>query len=430
MTAGANFDYHGATTARRQVWRGRQLLSVPQFASLAGRNHDALGRVLDVLPFKVNSFVIDELIQWSSTDSDPLFRLVFPHEEMLSDEQHRSLKAAAAISREAYKSEVLSVREQLNSDPSSQAQNLPTVDDHTMEGIQHKYTHTVLLFPSHGQTCHAYCGYCFRWPQFVPTAHRKHRAYTISDALDYVASNDQVTDVLVTGGDPLVMSTDRLSALVEALLDKRMAHVRNIRLGTKALSYWPYRVTHGSEGSGILRLFDRVQSGGKSLNLMLHMTCAQEVLHPEVRAAVDLVRNTGAVLRSQAPIVRGVNDTSGEWAQLWTEQTAVGIVPYYFFVERDTGAHRFYSVPIFKALDVYTTAIQGVSGLARTARGPVMSTSEGKVIVDGIVSVGGERAYSCRFLQARDPSMVGHIFFRRFNANATWFDELEPVETA
>lgn len=83
------------------------------------------------------------------------------------------------------------------------------------------------------------------------------------------------------------------------------------------------------------------------------------------------MHGTGAQLRSQAPLVRHVNDDAATWARMWTEQVSAGIHPYYQFVERDTGAQRYFGLPLFRAHEIYQEAISQVSGLARTARGPV-----------------------------------------------------------
>ncbi|MEU1072803.1 MULTISPECIES: hypothetical protein [unclassified Streptomyces] len=105
----------------------------------------------------------------------------------------------------------------------------------------------------------------------------------------------------------------------------------------------------------------------------------------------------------------------------------MGIQPYYMFVERDTGAENYFAVPLARAVDIYHSAVRKVSGLARTARGPVMSATPGKVHLTGEASVQGERVFVCQFLQARDETMLGRPFFARWNAEATWFEQLRPA---
>ena len=67
---------------------------------------------------------------------------------------------------------------------------------------------------------------------------------------------------------------------------------------------------------------------------------------------------------------------------MWREQSRLGIVPYYMFVERDTGPKRYFEVPLARTLDIFNTAYRQMSGIARTVRGPSMSALPGKVLID------------------------------------------------
>ncbi len=137
--------------------------------------------------------------------------------------------------------------------------------------------------------------------------------------------------------------------------------------------------------------------------------------------------DAGAVIRCQAPLIRKVNDDANVWAQLWRKQVQLGMVPYYMFVERDTGAKAYFEVPLARAYKVFTEAYSQVSGLCRTVRGPSMSASPGKVLVDGITEVGGEKVFALKFLQGRDPSWVNRLFFAQYDPKATWLDGLKPA---
>ena len=133
------------------------------------------------------------------------------------------------------------------------------------------------------------------------------------------------------------------------------------------------------------------------------------------------------MIRSQAPVLRHINDDPDVWARLWKTQVRLGIQPYYMFVERDTGARRYFELPLADTWRVYRGASRQVSGLARTARGPVMSTYPGKVEVQGVTEAQGEQVFAMRFLQARNPDWVGRPFFARFDPTATWLDQLRPA---
>jgi len=117
--------------------------------------------------------------------------------------------------------------------------NVPDLDGEPVPGVQHKYAETCLVFPSVGQTCHAFCTYCFRWAQFVGRRDLKFATDRDMTFLRYLREHHEASDVLLTGGDPLVMPTTVLARYIEPLLAPGFEHIRTIRLGTKALTYWP-----------------------------------------------------------------------------------------------------------------------------------------------------------------------------------------------
>jgi L-lysine 2,3-aminomutase len=231
----------------------------------------------------------------------------------------------------------------------------------------------------------------------------------------------------VTGGDPLVMKSKHLRGYLQPLLSSLFEHVQTIRIGTKALSYWPMRFLTDPDADDLLRLFEDLVRRGRHLAIMAHYNHWQELETPQAREAIRRVLDTGAVIRSQGPVLRHINDDPDVWARLWRTQVRLGIQPYYMFVERDTGARAYFELPLAEAWGIHREAARQVSGLARTARGPVMSAYPGKVEVQGVAAVGGEDVFVLRFQQARDPDWVGRPFFARFDAEATWLDQLQPA---
>ena len=201
----------------------------------------------------------------------------------------------------------------------------------------------------------------------------------------------------------------------------------SIRLGTKSTAYWPYRFLTDSDADDLLRLFEQVRESGRHLALMSHYSHPRELETPEAQAAVSRIQNTGSVVRCQAPLIAHVNDDAEAWAQMWRLQMQLGAVPYYMFVERDTGPKNYFEVPLARAAEIFRQAYLRVSGLARTVRGPSMSATPGKVVVDGVTEVAGERVFALKFIQARDPDWVGRPFFARYDPHATWLDDLRPA---
>ena len=408
----------------------RNIDALPQLANLPADERFAMRVVAHVLPFRANNYVLDELIDWDAAPDDPMFRLVFYHRDMLSPRQFG--RVADALRRDRPAAElgevVRRIRLEMNPHPSGQlTDNVPLMDEQPVPGVQHKYRETVLVFPAKGQTCFSYCTFCFRWAQFVNMKELKLATDTPRRFLDYLRGQPQVTDVLFTGGDPLVMNAASLAGYIEPLLRPEYAHLRTIRIGSKVLSFWPYRFLTDKDADDLLRLFERVVASGKHLALMGHFNHWQELATDAVREAIGRVLGTGAQIRVQAPLLRGINDSADVWARLWQDQVEHGLIPYYMFVERDTGPRAYFEVPLARAWEIYRDAYARVSGLARTVRGPVMSAQPGKVQVDGVTRVGGERSFQLRFLQGRDPDWVGRPFFARYDPRATWLTDLRPA---
>jgi hypothetical protein len=145
------------------------------------------------------------------------------------------------------------------------------------------------------------------------------------------------------------------------------------------------------------------------------------------RKAVSRLVNAGATVRCQAPLIRHVNDNAENWRDMWRMQVRLGAIPYYMFVERDTGARGYFEVPLTVAYEIFTEAYTQVTGLARTVRGPSMSCTPGKVMVEGVTEVGGEKVFVLKMIQARDPSWVNKVFFAKFDPRAGWMDQLKPA---
>jgi L-lysine 2,3-aminomutase len=245
--------------------------------------------------------------------------------------------------------------------------------------------------------------------------------------VNYLKVCPQVTDVLITGGDPLVMSTERLKCYIEALIQADLPGLQTIRIGTKALSYWPYRFTTDKDSRELLDLFRRVQAAGKHLAFMAHFNHPKELKTDAVKEAIARVRETGAVIRTQSPLMKNINDSSALWHEMWSEQVRLGMVPYYMFLARDTGAQHYFAVSLAKALDIFNQAYRALTGLARTVRGPCMSVKSGKVLVNGVAELANEKVFVLNFIQGRNGNWAQTPFFAKYDEKAIWLNDLEPA---
>lgn len=403
---------------------------IPQLHHLTLEAQQAIKAVAWVLPFRINNYVIEELIRWDDVPEDPLFQLTFPQPGMLHD---RDFQRMFRLVHNGQPSELLAktahkIQRRLNPHPAGQMElNVPRLNGRPLPGMQHKYRETVLFFPRQGQTCHAYCTFCFRWPQFVGIDRLKFASKETEKLVRYLRIHSEVSDLLITGGDPLVMKTKLLRRYIEPLLRPELEHLTSIRLGTKALSFWPYRFVTDDDADDLLRLFEKVRRSGRQLALMAHVCHPRELETEVTQIALSRVLDAGATVRCQGPLIRHVNDDPRVWAEMWRTQVKLGAVPYYMFVARDTGAKHYFEVPLFECWQIFRKAYNRVSGLARTVRGPSMSATPGKVLVQGVGVVAEEKVFVLTLEQARDPSWVRQPFFARFDPQATWISDLKPA---
>ena len=404
---------------------------LPQIQNLSEETRFEMEVVGNVLPFKANNYVVEQLIDWNNIPNDPMYVLTFPQKGMLKPEHYK--KMATLLKNNPDKKEIASVaneiRLQLNPHPAGQMElNVPALKDGTkLYGMQHKYKETCLFFPSQSQTCHAYCTFCFRWPQFVGMDEMKFAMKEGEQLVQYLREHPEISDVLFTGGDPMIMKAKIFSSYIDTLLEADLANLKTIRIGTKALSYWPYKFLTDDDAKQSLEIFERITNKGIHVAIMAHFNHLVELSTGSVKEAIKLVRNTGAQIRTQSPLLAHINDDANMWAEMWKKQVQLGCIPYYMFVVRDTGAQHYFGVPLVRAYEIFREAYKKVSGLGRTVRGPSMSATPGKVLVDGIPTINGKKVISLRFIQGRIPDWVQKPFYAEYDEKAIWLDDLKPA---
>ena len=413
-----------------KVYILRNFKQIPHIRKfLSEKEIHAIEVVGNVLPFKVNNYVIEELIDWTNIPEDPIYQLTFPQKGMLSDEHFGEMENALQkkINGSELKHVADKIRIELNPHPAGQKKNIPTFNGVELPGIQHKYRETVLFFPASGQTCHAYCTFCFRWPQFVGLDNMKFAMREADLLACYIKEHPEVTDVLFTGGDTMVMSAKRFATYIKPLINNNIPHLQTIRIGTKSLSYWPYKFLTENDSDDMLRLFEKIVKQGYHFAFMAHFNHPQELQTVAVKKAIHKIKATGAQIRTQSPIVKHINDKPEVLKNMSTKQVKLGLVPYYMFIARNTGAQDYFAISLENAWKIFRNAYQGLSGVGRTVQGPVMSADPGKIQILGINEINGKKVFTLRFLQGRNPGWVAKPFFEKYNPNAIWLDDLKPA---
>ncbi|MFZ1580725.1 MAG: hypothetical protein WAT26_06290, partial [Saprospiraceae bacterium] len=211
------------------------------------------------------------------------------------------------------------------------------------------------------------------------------------------------------------------------IADDNKTNIQTIRIGSKALGFWPYKFVTDPDADKFLALFERIVKKGINLSLMAHFSHPIELSTDIVKKAISRLRSTGMQIRSQSPILKHINDKPEIWSDMWREQVNQNVIPYYMFIPRDTGARDYFAVSLVKAWEIFRKAYTAVSGICRSVRGPSMSCTPGKIQILGVSEIHGEKVMALRFLQGRDPDWVGRPFYAKYNEHALWIDDLKPA---
>ena len=348
---------------------------------LSKEERDGLRATAEKYAFRINDYY-SELIDWSDP-GDPLRQLVVPRVEELHD--YGKLDASD---------------EQANT---------------VARGVQHKYADTALLLCN--EVCGAYCRYCFRKRLFMND--NDDATNDVSAGIAYIGEHREISNVLLTGGDPLLMSTRRLTEIIDAVA--AIPHVRIIRIGSKMPAFDPWRLRRDAALDALLR---RHATSGTCIYLMAHFDHPRE-LTAEALAELAAFRAAGVECVNQCPLIRGINDDPAVLGELWSRLSYAGCPPYYLFQGRPTAGNDPYRVPIVAGFRIYQQALTAGSGLARRAR-YVMSHATGKI---EILAVERDRILM-RYHQAKDPSDLGRFLTAPRDDEAAWLDELAPTTLA
>jgi L-lysine 2,3-aminomutase len=421
----------------------RQLQEIGRLLGLSTQQLHEISVVAAVLPFKTNFYVLERIrAQYAEMRAKdrylcitqvPLYKLVIPARDMLPPDAYDTIDQLmrSGAPRNEIARAVADVRRRLNPHPGKQMElNVPKLHEEPVPGLQHKYGKIVLLFPRQGQTCHAYCTYCFRWAQFVDFEEGADLMFATVDlepVIEYLRAHTEVVEVLITGGDSMIMPAKVIGEIIRRLLDE-VPTIKTIRLGTKVLAYWPRKFVSDPDHVEMLDLFREVVAiRGKRLAVMAHFSHPFELEGELVQTAIANILATGAKIYTQAPLIHGINDSPDTWRDMWTLSYELGMIDYYMFVERDTGPQDYFAVPLGRAWEIFRDAYCQVTGLARTVRGPSMSATPGKVRVNGVIELAGQKYFVLEYLQARNPALVGRPFLAIYDEEAVWFDQLKTA---
>lgn len=241
--------------------------------------------------------------------------------------------------------------EELRAAPGEQTDPIGDAAHSPVKGIVHRYPDRVLLMPT--QVCAVYCRFCFR-REHVGPAHGGLNDAELDAALDYIRRNPNVWEVILTGGDPLILSARRLGSIL-AVLDE-IPHVAAIRIHSRIPVAAPERID-----DALLSVLAGVH---KPINLAVHCNHAAELTASSV-AALRRLRKSGVMLFGQTVLLKGVNDSVEALEDVFRGMVAAGVKPYYLHqLDRAPGTAHF-EVPLARGREIVKALRGQLSGMAQ-----------------------------------------------------------------
>lgn len=356
----------------------RYITDIDRIEQIPKEEREKLKKITDKFVFRVNDYYLN-LINWEDPE-DPIRKLVIPNEDELNDYGRW--------------------------DASDEDTN------YVVPGCQHKYATTALLIVS--EVCGAYCRYCFRKRLFRNDV--KEATVDVEPGLNYIANTPEINNVLLTGGDPLILAARRLDAIFTRL--REIEHVKIIRIGSKLPAFNPMRIYKDEELLDVIRKHSTPE---KRIYIMAHINHPREITE-EAYKAFQALHDAGAIVVNQTPVLKGINDDPEVLAELLDKLSWAGVTPYYFFINRPVRGNDSFVLTLEEAYNLVEEAKALTSGLGKRVR-LSMSHTAGKV---EILAIENGKAY-LKFHQARDGN-YGEFMVLDCPKDAAWFDDLPGNE--
>lgn len=352
----------------------RYITDIGKITQIPEEERKKLKQITDKFVFRINDYYLN-LINWNDPN-DPIRKLIIPN--------------------------IGELKEYGRWDASDEEAN------YVVPGCQHKYKNTALMIVS--EVCGAYCRYCFRKRLFRNDV--KEVMSDIEPGLNYISQHPEINNVLLTGGDPLILSTKKLRQIIERL--RMIDHVKIIRIGSKLPAFNPMRIYEDQE---LLDLIKEYSTPEKRIYIMAHMTHPREITE-EAKKAFQALHDVGATVVNQTPVLKGVNDRPEILAELLDKLSWAGVTPYYFFVNRPVAGNSDFVLTLEEVYHIVEEAKAKTSGLGKRVR-LVMSHSSGKI---EILAIENGKAY-LKYHQSKE-GHYGKFMVLDYPKGATWFDDL------
>ena len=382
-------------------------------------------------------------INWDNYEKDSVFQLCFAQPDMINQQTAQQyMEAQSAQDR----SDVASVyMEQTNPHDGNQKLNKPWFQNDKgevefLDGSQHKYPQTQLVFDTTTQSCFSFCTYCFRHAQ-VRGDHDMFLQKDVGQVHRYLKQHKEVTDLLITGGDGGYMPVNRMAQYVMPIIENpELLHIKNIRLASRALTFQPEMIL-SSKYDKMLELFDTLRDNGIQLAWMAHFSTPRELLNPSTIAAIRRLQNHGVTVRSQSPMMNHISLFTDKLGKVDVEKSAqnwidlaniLGMLSIGFhsmYCARPTGEHHYFTAPLADMERVFNRVYHSLSSINRPSRHISMTISAGKLAIMGTAVVNGEKCFALQFTEARNMAWMDRVFLAKYNEHESRVDFLSPFDT-
>jgi L-lysine 2,3-aminomutase len=383
-------------------------------------------------------------IDWNNFAKDSLFQLVFPQPEMVDAEFRKEFFKLDENDKEAQEALIKDYIHRTNPHDGKQLLNKPWYENEDgdlmiLEGSQHKYPQTQLLFDKTTQSCFSFCTYCFRHAQ-VRGDEDMFIQEEVQPVVEYLKKHKEVTDLLITGGDGAYMPYERLKQYVLPFIeDPELTHIKTLRIGTRVLSYDPERLLKDSYNN-YLDLFKKLVDNGVQVVFMSHFSTPREVLNPLTIAAIRRLRSRGVNIKSQSPMMNhislftndkgevDVDKSAQNWIDLANIFASVSVGFHSIYCARPTGEHHYFTVPLTYINKVFSKIYRSLSAINRPSRYITMTSSGGKISLLGEVEVNGKKAFALKFNEARNMEWMDKVFLAKYDDQENTIANLPPFE--
>lgn len=281
-------------------------------------------------------------------------------------------------------------------------------------GILHKYPYSALVVVT--EYCSMYCRHCFR-KRLVGLPNDK-TVENFQNAARYIAEHKEITNVIISGGDPMMLPTRVIAKMLEAL--KSIDHVNYVRIGTRTPVVYPLRY-FDDDLIKVLRDFNQ----HKTLYIPTHFNHVNEITALS-REAVMRIRNAGITVNNQAVFLKGVNDSVEGLEALMNGLTRIGVNPYYLYQCMPVSRVRHhFQVPLKRGVDIVSEAKRHLDGYTKRFKF-IMGHDIGKIEICGRkddILVMSQIHSRPEYPEEASRILMGHL-----TENAGWLEDLDLIQ--